>query len=84
MPNPVEVLVSPNPASETASFRLQYLEQNDPLRFQLFDPLGHAVYGTEFSGNTFDFKKKNLASGLYFWQIDLKGSTLARGRIVFN
>ncbi|MBC7777373.1 MAG: PQQ-binding-like beta-propeller repeat protein [Phycisphaerae bacterium] len=78
----VEVLISPNPMAEEAVFALQGYLPEKPLRFALIDPLGKTLREEGFAGSEFLFKKQNMPAGLYFWQINEGGKTLARGRVV--
>lgn len=81
-PNYISVQITPNPMLESAVFVLQDISTMDNLNFRLFDPLGKVIRKEAFSGNTFVFKKKNLASGIYYWQLAAAAKTLAIGRIV--
>ncbi|MDO8367891.1 MAG: T9SS type A sorting domain-containing protein, partial [Saprospiraceae bacterium] len=78
----VQVLVSPNPMDQAANFVLLGDLPESDLRFDLLDPMGRLLRTEVFSGNNYRFTKKNLSSGLYFWQIAAQGKVIARGRIV--
>ncbi|MBK6995442.1 MAG: T9SS type A sorting domain-containing protein [Lewinellaceae bacterium] len=78
----LEVLVFPNPMEDEAVFALQDYVPEKTLRFALIDPLGKLLREEGFSGNAYSFKRKNLQTGLYFWQIMEGRKTLARGRLV--
>ncbi len=80
----VEVQISPNPMMEETVFSLLGYWPETSVQFVLFDPLGKTLREESFAGNTFLFKRKSLAAGLYFWQMEDGGKVLARGSVVIG
>ena len=79
----VNVVISPNPFTETALFELEGWESG-AASFRLFDGSGKLLRQEQFSGNQLLFNKKALATGLYFYQIEADGVKLDSGKVIIE
>jgi uncharacterized repeat protein (TIGR01451 family) len=82
--SPLEVSVSPQPASSEAQFHLSGPWPEQPLRLTVYDHLGKKVRETAFHGNSCRLPRQNLPAGLYFWKIETSDRISARGKLIFN
>lgn len=88
-PNALIINVLPNPFSEYATFEL--LEFNKPFnvelsnpKFELHDALGRLLRSEKITDYRFDFHRKDLSSGLYFFNITSNGKVLGHGKLVIQ
>jgi hypothetical protein len=88
-PNSLTINVLPNPFSEHATFELLASaqpfnsESNQPT-FQLYDALGRLLRSEKITNARFDFQRRDLASGLYFFNITSNGKVLGQGKLVIQ
>jgi uncharacterized repeat protein (TIGR01451 family) len=91
--NSLTINVSPNPFTEHATFEL--LELNKPfnsdfnldfnsIKFQLFDGLGRLLRNEKITNYRFDFDRKELVSGLYFFKIMDNGKLIGQGKLMMQ
>lgn len=76
--------VIPNPFSSEADFILKNFTPKNEMTFRLFDALGNVVTEERFEGNAYHFAHKNLAAGLYFFQMEENGVLLTTGKVVVS
>ena len=76
----LELLVSPNPATERVQFSLQSPRKLDG-RLLLFDSQGRQLREQAFPTNTFELRVADLPAGLYFFRIESEGRVLAAGKL---
>jgi hypothetical protein len=81
--------VSPNPFTENALFEL--LESDKPFnaeerstKFELYDPLGRLLRSEKISNYRFDFSRKDLMNGLYFFKITDNGKVVGNGKLMIR
>ncbi len=77
-----EVKVYPNPFNEWTVFEIQTEQALGTSIFELYDGQGRLVRQEEFSGPRFEFHRKMLASGLYFYQIRNKQRLIFGGKLI--
>jgi uncharacterized repeat protein (TIGR01451 family) len=88
------IKVYPNPFTETATFEIEgyslpvihgisYLN-SIYTQFQLFDVTGKLLRVENFSNNRFEFDRKGLTSGLYFFKIQENGQLIGSGKLVIQ
>lgn len=75
------VHIYPNPFIKEATFELKNFTGNKHL-FQLVDVHGKTVSSTEFQGNSFQFNRGELPSGIYFFKIMDQELVVSSGKIV--
>ncbi len=75
--------VYPNPFVEKAFFELKNVE-NDKFTFRLFDLTGHLVSASEFDKTLYQFERKGLPPGIYFYQISNKENQLFSGKVILK
>jgi uncharacterized repeat protein (TIGR01451 family) len=80
----LDYAVSPNPFSREATFVLKNYTPKSDVTFRLINALGNVVREERFPGNSFLFNAKNLATGLYFFQIEENGALLATGKVAIS
>ncbi|MCC6459249.1 MAG: T9SS type A sorting domain-containing protein [Saprospiraceae bacterium] len=76
----LELLVSPNPATDRVQFSLQS-PRNLEGRLLLFDSQGRQVREQAFPANTFELRVADLSTGLYFFRLESEGRVLAAGKL---
>lgn len=88
-PNSLTINVLPNPFTEHATFEL--LAFNTPFnvelsspKFELYDALGRLLRSEKITNYRFDFHRKNLSNGLYFFKITDKGKVLGNGKLMIQ
>ena len=83
LPGTNQVQVYPNPFAESAQF---VLDQNIklPVEFKLLDTNGRQLRTETHQSRKFDFKRKGLVSGLYFYQVLSAGNTLFTGKVIIR
>ncbi len=80
----VEVNVFPNPFVHATTFEILHSE-NQIFRdnvFSLFDVNGRLVRRAYFSGNTFQFQRNGLQSGIYFYHIISNTELIFGGKLI--
>lgn len=76
----IQLSVFPNPMNDFTTFKI---ETDDFTTFQLrvFNSLGQLVRTEQFNDSIFNFYKKNLNAGIYFFEISSKEKLLANGKL---
>lgn len=77
----INVQIHPNPMSDFALLEIDS-EMNVEYTFRMYDMLGKAIRVEQFSSNVHNFKKGNLNSGIYFYQLEAGHQVLKTGKIV--
>ena len=78
--NPVNVY--PNPTAEMAWFELPAGETGG--QFTLQNGLGVTVEAAQFAANRYQFQRKSLPSGQYFYQIKTDAGKVWTGKVVLR
>jgi len=77
-----EVLVSPNPFSNSALLEVKGLTSSLPIHLQVFDLQGNAVHDETAAGPVLHLKKGSLKTGLYLFRLDQKGVLVGSGKLM--
>ena len=77
-----EIKIYPNPVSQFATFELEGPSIQPPLDFNVYDVAGKLVRSERFYETTFEFDRKNLPGGMYFYQISHRNQLISTGKIV--
>jgi PKD repeat protein len=77
MPN---ITVMPNPFSQYTVIKVD--GSNEAYELYVYDVVGKAVKHLTSSDNTFNLERENLASGMYMYEVMLKGELIGKGKIV--
>ncbi|MBK8427427.1 MAG: hypothetical protein IPL27_16285 [Lewinellaceae bacterium] len=77
-----QVLVSPNPFSETARLEVKGLSSSQPVHLQVFDLQGNILHDKTAPGPILDLKKGSLPTGIYLFRLDQKGVLIGSGKLV--
>ncbi|MFT5166133.1 MAG: hypothetical protein ACI8P3_001364 [Saprospiraceae bacterium] len=83
----VQVNIYPNPFTQEATFEITYddgtvIPDFQTKTFNLFDTQGRLVRSETFDGNTHQFLRKRLTTGLYFFQIETKNKLIIGGKLI--
>lgn len=78
-----DITVFPNPMTIQTTFDLKKLDLKN-ITLQVFDVMGKIVREETHAGSTFIFYKKNLSSGIYFYQIKNGNVLLGNGKLVVD
>lgn len=79
-----EVQVFPNPFHESAWFEIKSDRLLGKVQFFLFDQSGRVLRTESFFGNNFEFYRKSLSAGVYFYQMVTAGQTINSGKLVIR
>ena len=79
----LELNVYPNPVSNTAIFDLQEAEFHEG-HLVVLDQSGRAVTERSFRQARFEFERKDLSAGNYFFRVSLDGAQVAAGQIALQ
>ncbi len=75
----------PNPFSETVTVGIKTANDNFPLSFKLFNPLGRVVMEImNVRNEKFEVNRQGLSSGIYFYQIKDNKSNFVNGKVVIQ
>lgn len=77
------IKLSPNPVNTSATLSFEGLDLKDG-RFMLFDLYGRILRQERFTGNTLEFYKNNLSSGMYIFEIEEGGQRLSSGKLMIR
>jgi hypothetical protein len=81
-PETTALTVYPNPFLQKATFELHDKTPRN-LDFTVFDAMGRIVHQEHFNQTyQFEFHRKGLTSGLYFFTITENGKLLSKGKII--
>ena len=77
----------PNPINQETTFKITYdgdLTAPDftVKTFHLYDVQGRLVRSERFDGNQFQFLRKGLTAGLYFFEIEDKNKLIIGGKLI--
>ena len=78
-----KVKIYPNPFNEYTTFELEG-EFSKEMQFDLIDVNGRLVRRENHRGNRFTFYRKDLALGIYFYQIKMDGALLSKGKMMIH
>ena len=79
-----ELKVYPNPFLHSTTFEILQ-EENSSLnqtKFRLFDAQGRLVREEVFDGNQFQFSRKGLSKGIYFYKIESNKDLIFGGKLI--
>ncbi len=79
----VSVQVYPNPFELMTTFKID-MDNPEHLKLQLFDVRGRIIRQRQFNGNTYQFYKNDLPSGIYFYNISDKKGLINTGKILIH
>ena len=79
----MSVNIYPNPFDVSTTFELQG-EHIGSVSIQLFDAMGRIVITEQFSGTTYQFYRKNISAGIYFYNITDERGLLNSGKIIIQ
>jgi uncharacterized repeat protein (TIGR01451 family) len=84
IPKP-KIKIWPNPVGQTALLTFENLPENQFYLFNLNDISGKNIRNTPFSGRNVFFRRENLPSGMYFYQIKNEaGETVFSGKLILE
>lgn len=83
LPEAASLEVLPNPIAQEATFRLKGYTL-DKGQFQLMDVNGKPIFIEAFSGSEYQFVRRQLVAGVYFYRIVQDGNILASGKVVLR
>ncbi len=79
--NTLHAKVYPNPFKETINFECEGIEGKE-ITFRLTDVLGRIVAEEKHDSGTFQFRRKNLLAGIYFYTIETEQKPVFQGKII--
>jgi PKD repeat protein len=74
------ITVMPNPFSQSTMIKVE--GPIAPYQLNVYDLIGKVVRHESSDGNIFNFDRGNLSSGIYVYEVMLKGITVGKGKIV--
>jgi len=77
-----QVLVSPNPMTETVRLEVKGLESNAPVHLQVMNLQGTVVADQTASGPVLILQKAGLPAGMYLFKLDQKGRLIGSGKLI--
>ncbi len=77
----VEIKIAPNPFKEQATFEIEGLPRGEVM-FELIDATGRLVSTKTFRGNRFEFQRRNLQPGVYFYRLTAEGQLINTGKVL--
>ena len=77
-----EVLISPNPFSETARLEVKGLGTAQPVHLRIMDVHGRVVHDETAAGPVLILKKEGLPTGMYLFRLDQKGVLIGSGKLM--
>jgi hypothetical protein len=77
-----EVVVFPNPAQTSTTFKMENLDGNKTLI--IYDQLGKEIWRKETAENEIGFSTDGFAAGLYFYRMEREGEIIASGKLVIE
>ncbi len=80
--NDLELRVFPNPLADQVTFQVHELLAGSQFYLSLFNIQGTLLRQEQFVGTDFQFQRKDLLPGVYFFQLTEKNGRMARGKIV--
>lgn len=79
----IRIVNYPNPTSDHAVLDILGATHEQLTRtFQLFDATGRMLRQANFEGNRYEFERKDLNAGFYFFRVMQKAQMIGTGRIV--
>lgn len=79
----VELYLSPNPATERTTVRLEgWTTIDTEFTFRLFSASGQTVHEQRFRGDQMEFLRQKLASGSYFYEVTGGGYLIGSGSLI--
>lgn len=79
-----EVNIFPNPFQEEMTVEIIGEVELKEVAFVVYDLTGRLVRRESFSGQTFQFSRNNLTTGMYLYSIESEGQTVSTGKIVIQ
>ena len=82
--NGIPIKVYPNPFAEVTTFELDSVTPlSNTSFFKLFDVIGRELRNEKFEGEKFNFERKELSKGLYFFTIENNGK-MGSGKLIIQ
>jgi len=82
LPN-VSLKAYPNPAVEVVNFKLEGQEFRQ-IHFTLYDLNGRLVRDEQHQGQTFEFRRNGLTTGIYLYKIESDGQIVGAGKLTLH
>ena len=79
----VEVKIYPNPVLDQTTFELKGVEFRD-YHLRIFNATGQQMYEERFDHSTFQFNRRSLTTGLYFYEITGDGLLITSGKMILK
>ena len=76
----VQLSVFPNPMNDFTTFKIE-TDKFTTFQLRIFNSIGQLVRTEQFNNSVFNFYKKNLTTGIYFFEISSKEKLLANGKL---
>jgi len=76
----INLSISPNPMTDFTTFKIE-TEEFQTFQLRVFNSIGQLVRTERFNTSIFNFYKKNLSSGIYFFEISSEEKLLANGKL---
>ena len=76
----IELSVFPNPMDDFTTFNIE-TEEFQTFQLRVFNSLGQVVRTEQSETSIFNFYKKNLITGIYFFEISSEEKLLAKGKL---
>ena len=77
------ILAYPNPTKDVAHFKLQN-DLEGTLEFQLFDAQGRVLRQKNIKLENYQFNRRDLPAGIYFYRFEQDGRNIGTGRIIIQ
>ena len=74
------ITVTPNPFNQYTSIKVD--GDVDAYEMNVYDVVGKLMRHEAANANTFNFERGNLASGMYLYEVQLKGKTVGKGKLI--
>jgi uncharacterized repeat protein (TIGR01451 family) len=78
-----KVIAYPNPTKDIAHFKLQN-DLEGTLEFQLFDAQGRVLRQENIKLENYQFNRRDLPAGIYFYRFKQDGRNIGTGRIIIQ
>jgi Secretion system C-terminal sorting domain len=71
-----------NPTDYEVTFDIQGWEKEKDFELYVFDVSGKILRREAYNTNHFTFKKENLSTGIYFYQLKNKQQVISNGKLI--
>ena len=80
----VSVKLFPNPVTNKTIFELKGVENIQNGILKIYDPFGRMVRQESFKNSKFEFERKDLTSGIYFYKLEDIENIINSGKIIIR